>query len=93
MQHGRDSAPVDVGHRMALGLREAPHHPGQEAQALDARVLLAGLEQGLHAQADAEERPILLQVLPGDRKPRGGHATLPLSVTTKKRLLHHVTNG
>lgn len=57
---------------MGLRLREAPHHARQEAQALDARVLLAGLEQGLHAQTDAEEGPILLQVLPtgGQEAPR-----------------------
>lgn len=42
------------------------------SHAWDARVFLTWLEQGLHAKANAEERPVLFQVLPGSHrgKPR-----------------------
>ncbi len=40
-------------------LAEEAHLAGEQADAVDPAVLLAALQQGLHADADAEERAVL----------------------------------
>eukprot|EP00964_Phaeocystis_antarctica_P141135 scaffold106118_cov54-Phaeocystis_antarctica.AAC.1 len=45
-----------------LGRREALHRAVDHAEALYARALLAAREERLHAEADAQERPVRLDV-------------------------------
>src|SRR5690606_13765827 len=63
IDHLLDLVPAHVRHLEMLAvlvqvLAEETHLAGEQADAVDAAVLLAMLEQRLHADADAEERTV-----------------------------------
>lgn len=58
---GDEVVPADVRHGQALAGVKVLDGAWDDAQALAAAVLLRTIKQQLHAQADAQERPVSLQ--------------------------------